>query len=146
MNYDNKITGIVYPLSQTNIDRLLKQKNPVYIKFLTGEAKMVKTKLRQKDYLLFYITKKNKSIEYYSKIKQINFKLPSVLKKSDINRTQMDEKEFKIYIKGREEKPILFLELENISKMQSIKNVISMSMSGRYIYREELSNLLKNEK
>ena len=95
MEYNNEIAGIIYPLTQSNLDRLLTQKNPIYIKFLTS-AVPTSTRLHKGHHLFLYLSKMSKSIEFYSKIKNISFKLPLEIKKNNINNIQMDETELDI--------------------------------------------------
>ena len=72
---NDQIGGVVYPLNEKNY-RLLKQRyKPIFIKFIPHSDTKNPTKLNEGNYLLFYVSNKNKSIIGYSKIKQILFKL-----------------------------------------------------------------------
>jgi hypothetical protein len=97
----------------------------------------------------------SKSIIGYSKIINVLFKTSSEVKQYYINRIQMGKEDFDNYIKNRESKALLLLELENIVEFKKMISVdFPMTMAGKYMQLDKIKqysneqfqkDLLKNE-
>ncbi|MDO9538173.1 MAG: DUF365 domain-containing protein, partial [Thermoplasmata archaeon] len=138
MKLNTEIAGIIYPIMQNNFTILMTRTNPVYVKFITHTKSKKPTKLQKENYLLFYLSKNDKSIIGYSKIQKISFEQPHDILNNFINRIQMNECEFSAYIQGRKSKQLIVLELEKIYKLKK-RVIISfpMTMAGRYVSKEQ---------
>lgn len=146
MKINNNIIGIIYPILQSNFSYLLKHKEPVYIKYITHTKSKNPTKLQKGHYLLFYVSKKDKSISGYSKIKNVSFKQANEIKNQFIHRIQLNSQEFSVYIQNRESKYLLFLELEEIIQLKKPVIVTSpISMAGQYISKNQLNAILEKK-
>jgi len=146
MENKEDIFGVIFPIMEDNLAILKSNKNPVYIKYqrYTNPEKHFGIKIN--DFVFFYISRGNRTIDSYAKIKNIIFKTPNEVKKENINQIQMKLPQFEEYIKTRNEKPMLVLEL---SKITNLKNKINIEKSstkaGRYVRIEEFNKLFKKE-
>jgi len=146
MKNDEKIAGAIFPVMIKNLNLLKKKAAPVYVKYIAKVGSKRSTKLQKGHYLLFYLSKANKSIVAYAKIRSVSFANPSEVKKN-IDRIQMDEKEFSNYIKNREEKPLMFLELEKVVPLpEPVLIDYPITMTGRYISTKDIIHLIKISK
>lgn len=143
MNEDEEIVGIIYPVMQNNFDILKERKNPAYVKFITHVKSKNPTRLRKGHYLLFYLSRKDKSIIGYAKINAVSFKTAFEINDKYLNRIQMEQKEFDGYILDRESKQLLFLELEEIIVLDKPMPVdYPITMAGQYVSINEMKRLL----
>lgn len=142
MNNSNEISGVIYPLMRKNFNLLRKKRNPIYIKYITHTASKYPTRLIKGNFLLFYLSGENKSVVGYSKIIDIGFDLPSFVKEHFLDRIQMKEQEFDNYIKYRETKPLLILQLDEIKELsKSVVLPFSITMTGKYIYESDIKKI-----
>ena len=131
---------------QSNYDILKERKDPVYVKYITHSRSKNPTKLQKGHFLLLYISKKNKSIVGYAKIKDVSLKMPAEIKQNYLNRIQMQREEFNEYILDRDSKGLIFLELEEIVELEKPVLVgYPITMAGRYVSIEEKKRLVGNE-
>lgn len=141
---EEEIGGIIYPLKEENLGLLKEKSKPVYIKYLSRMKGKNPTKLQRGHYILFYLSRKDKTIVGYSKINNILFKTPSEIKQEYTNRIQMNDPAFDQYTKKRKDKSLIALEIE---KFTELKNVVSINypitMAGKYITMNEVKNFIK---
>lgn len=143
MKDKNEVNGVIYPIRNHNYKRLLTKSNPIYVKYIPHSNSKNATRLQIGNYIFFYLSKGDKLIIGYSKIKKITFKTSEELIKSSINQIQMDKEEFIHYIQNREEKELLVLELKKIMSLtNSINSPYPISMAGRYVSKEETKKFL----
>jgi len=143
---ENDIVGIIYPLRQENYQLINRIKEPVYVKFITHTNSKNPTKLKHNNYILFYQSGKNKTIVGYSKIISISFKKATEIKNEYLSRIQMNENDFCSYVKGRESKLLLFLELDQIMTLeQPVELSFPITMAGQYITKNDLRTIINIE-
>jgi len=127
------LRGIIYPIPQEDYDTLKSRKNPIYIKFLSKNS----TELKIGHILIFYLSRKNKTLIGYSKIINVYFKSPLDILKYHKDNTQMKEEKIIEYIHTRENKNILVLELDEIKDFDiPIKIDYPITMMGKYVHIE----------
>ena len=144
MEQENKIGGVIYPLNENNYVLLKQRKKPIFIKFLPHSNSKNPTKLCPGNYLLFYLSKQNKSIIGYSKINDIFFKTPTEINQQYIDEIQMDKIEFERYVKNRENKPLMVLILDRIIDFKKKISIdYPITMTGKYISKDELKCFIK---
>jgi len=146
MNSKDEIIGIIYPLMQSNFNIFKKRRKPLYIKFLTHSKSKNPTKLQKGHYLLLYLSRRNKAIAGYAKIKKVSFRKVFEVQQKYINRIQMGRKEFDEYVFRRESKHLILLELNEIIELK--KSVVvdyPITMAGRYVSFDEIKHLLGSE-
>lgn len=145
MNNDETI-GIIYPVMKRNFDFLKKRNTPVYVKYITNPESKNATRLKNGHFLLFYLSRKDKTILGYSTIKNISFKKPYEIKESYLDQIQMEEKEFENYTSDRQSKSLIFLELNKITALENpvqLENPITMA--GKYVSINEIKRLLGDD-
>ena len=141
---DESIIGVIYPIRTKNYTRLKSVQSPVFIKYLQHFNNKNPTKLKNGHYIIFYLSKKDKKVIGYSQIKNIVFKLPEEIIKEDANNMQMEINEFNEYIKNRESKKLLILELDKIIDIINPKIISSgITMTGKYIKKDEFDYIIK---
>jgi len=139
----NSTIGIVYPLRQENIDLLKKRKHPVYVKYISHTGSRNPTRLKKGDFLLLYLSGKDKSVTYYSEISSLSFKTPDEIMTYHLDRIQMHEDEFMEYVRDRKNKVLLFLELENLIELEKPYYVdYPITMAGKYVSKPELYRII----
>lgn len=142
MSNDDTI-GIIYPVMKWNFDLLMKRINPVYVKYIIHPNSKKPTKLQNGHYLLFYLSRMEKSIIGYATIKDISFKMPNEIKENHLDLIQMDEKQFDDYTSNRSFKSLIFLELQKIVTLENpIQVGYPITMAGQYISINEIKRLL----
>ncbi len=140
---DDDTIGVIYPIMKRNFDLLVKRKNPVYVKYITHPNSKNPTRLRNGHYLLFYLSRMEKSIIGYAAIKDVSFKIPNEIKENHLNQIQMDETEFDDYTSNRPSKSLIFLELQKIVTLEnSIQVGYPITMAGQYVSINEMKRLL----
>ena len=131
---------------RTNFNLLKKRKTPVYVKYITHPGSKNATRLKKEHYLLFYLSRMDKSIVGYTKIKNISYKMPEEIKADQLNKIQMEKKEFDAYSSDRQSKPLLFLELDRIVTLENpVKMEKPMTMAGQYVSIKGIKQLLGDD-
>jgi hypothetical protein len=140
-----EVSGVIFGLRENNFTRLVGIKKPVYVKFTPHSSSKNPTKVKPGNILLFYVSGKDKSIAGYARITSVSFKLPSVVMEQFKDKIQMNQNEFDSYVRNREIKPLLVLELENVNKMDSWLSVdFPVTMGGKYLRKDEIRDLIGN--
>jgi hypothetical protein len=148
---NDKILGVIYPLSEEIIDRILLDKKDIFIKYPVHDlTKKSKIQLKEGIKLFLYKTKSKKDNKAprlvcgEALIKKINYMFPNEILLKYSNRLMLRKDELKAYSKEREQKKLLVLQISNIRrymKPKKIKKVIAMnSLFVTLKNKEELFN------
>jgi len=140
---NGEIGGIIYPLNDHNFNILKKREKPVYVKYPSRAGKHP-TKLKQGHLLFFYLSRKDKSIIGYSKIKEVSIKTPQEVLQHYTRSMQMNDDEFNKYTIKRKDKKLLVLMLDDIVELE--KNITidyPITMAGKYISTDEMKRFTK---
>ncbi len=129
----------IYPIKSKNMHSLLKQDNPIYIKYpVRTPSKKYKPEMSENDLVFFYIAKK-KIITHYAKIQSVSIYYPEQILKDVINNTQMTIDEFQNYSKNRRDCPLIAFKLDKISNMNKVfYPMYHVSMTGRFFKHDEI--------
>ncbi|MBS3090118.1 DUF365 domain-containing protein [Candidatus Pacearchaeota archaeon] len=130
-----KIYGVVYSLPQEITDNLFKKKRDIFVKYLgVSVNKKSKISLREGMKVYFYASGSNKSIIGEGKIKKIYFLNSGEILSKYKNRIMFNLSEFKTYVRDRERKNAMVLELSHL-KPYAIPIILNkpINMGGKYI-------------
>jgi len=137
---ETDVYGVIYPLSEVFINRLLHEDKTVFVKYLTYE----KTKLTEKNKILFYRTKSDKKIIGEGIISSIEFLLPNELYDIYKDKIMLTKKELDEYVGSRKSKKMLVLNLKNIKSYDKpIPSVYKITMAGKYISAKEYLRIIE---
>ena len=124
-----------------HLELLRTKKNPAYVKYLTQQSNLF---LREGHYVLFYVTKKEKSILSYSKVKKISFLSREEIIEHKLDNIQMNKEDFEEYTSSRKTKPLFFLELDRIYNFEDpVFLNYPITMTGKRVLKGELDKILK---
>lgn len=143
MDNESNLKGVIYPLYKHNYELLKTRKNPIYIKYQTHSKSGVR--IKDRDYIFFYISGGNKTIVGYSIIKDIKFELPQLVLDKFVDRTQMDGDEFNNYIQNRFNKHLLMVYLKKVINFDEPQKInFPITMTGKLINSVDNENLFEN--
>ncbi len=133
-----QVIGVVYALPFKIVDRILSKKNAIFIKYLSkGSIKKSNMQIKEGDKLYFYVSRSEKIIVGESIIERIEFLTKKDLMKKHSSDIILTISELDEYTKGRENKPILILEINDIKKYSKpIRLTKCVNMGGLYITKE----------
>lgn len=139
----NSIIGIIFPLPKNTIDFMFSNNRDIYVKYLTHQpSKKSKINLKNELKLYFYQSGGIKSIVGDAIIKKFDFMDSSSILNKYKGRLMAQDDEFILYIKGRENKIALVLELYNMVKYHKpIKLAKPLTMAGVYLTAETKDKL-----
>jgi len=136
-----EVGGVIYPIPMKHLELLRTRNDPAYIKYLTQKTNLF---LKEGHYVLFYVTKKEKSILSYSKVKKICFLSPEQIIENKLGNIQMNKEDFEEYTSNRKTKPLFFLELEKIYNFEApVFLNYPITMTGKRIFKGELDKIIK---
>lgn len=140
----DKIVGIVFPIPEQFVNRLMIEGRDVFVKYL---PRITGLKIAPKDRLLFYVSHSSKEIVGEGRIEEISFLTPdAALEKYGI-RLFLNQNELREYTLRRPErgpsKKMLVLVLSRLKRYTKPKKPKrSITMAGQYVTQEEYLELL----
>ena len=144
MREGESIIGIIYPLPRELVKRVNSNRN-IFVKYLTHEPNKRSLKIKEEDKLFIYESRNKKMIVAEAIISKIEFLTIDEIFKKYKNRTIAGLEALRIYSKGREEKKMLVLHLNNINMYKEPLPVSKpITMAGQYITKHNWERLIKN--
>ena len=146
MVVDKKIIGIIYPLSEQQIFRILNFGKNIFTKFTTHTPSEKSIKIRKGNKIFFYKSRAEKTVVGEAIIEKIDFLLPAEVMEKYEEKLITPPEEMSKYVRGRNNKKMLVLELCNITKYSNpIKLKKPLTMTGLYITEENQTDVIKSE-
>jgi len=137
---EDEIVGVIFPILPHHLQRFLKERKKVFVKYLCQDVPPEKLLVGSK--LFFYQSRSNKEIVGEARIGQISDgTVEEVLAKFG-NDLFLTRNELELYAGNRIRKRMLVLVLEEVKHYTApLKLGRSVTMAGQYMTRNMLSNL-----
>ena len=130
---EQKIIGMVFPITNEMLSILKQRKSAVFCKFTPQETLPKQLKIKQK--IIFY---SSQHILGEAVIDKIELKSPLKILNEYIQSLLINEKEFKDYVGTRLAKKMLLMKLSKIKiYRKGLNPLYPVPMSGRYIREKE---------
>lgn len=131
---DETIIGIIFPFPEKLISRIFNDGKYIFTKFTTHPPSDESVKIRSGNKLFFYKSRADKTVVGEAIIKKIEFLLPEVAMKKYKEKLITPPEEMAEYVRGRDTKKMLVLELCNIIKYSHpVIMRTPVTMAGQYV-------------
>lgn len=142
MEENEQPAGIIYPLPQKLIDRLLKDKKTVFVKFPTHET--ISPRLKGCKKLIFYRSKGEWALVGEAKIDEVLLMSVGDTLNNFKEKLFLSEDELKSYVKSRTNKKLLLFKLSNpTTYKRPVKLDHYVTMTGEFISQEDYRKLVR---
>lgn len=129
-----KIVGVTHPIPPEYADRIYNENKTVFI------GKRCLCKVSEGDKFIIYESQREKAYTGWADIKYIGKVKTNSISAKYGNKLMLTNKEFKEYSKGRNQ--MFVIEFDNFEKFnESIKPKRFVTVSGKYIYEDELKKV-----
>ena len=136
--------GIIFPTRREHLSLLQSREKPVFVKFITHAGSKNATKLKPGDILFFYVSREEKKISHWAAITAVSFGKPDEVMRRFGHSVQMGKEDFLMYSRERMTKPLLILELDQITRlMYEQDSPYPITMVGKNISSEETRRLIE---
>jgi len=146
MSENEKIIGIIYPLPELLIFRIFDSGKNIFTKFTTHAPSEESVRIRKGNKLFLYKSRAEKTVVGEAIIEKMDFLLPAEVMEKYKEKLITPPEEMSKYVRGRNNKKMLVLELCNITKYSHpIEIKVPITMAGRHITKENQRDIFKGD-